>query len=120
MIQDEIKQAISAHGKWKHKLRSIIDSGESDVTASHVKADNNCSFGKWLHGRINPNEKGSPHYAAVVQLHAEFHQEAAKILELGLKGDKDAANAAMALTSPFSQISAKLTQELNKWLDSLG
>lgn len=31
MIQDEIKQAIAAHGKWKQKLRSIIDSGVSTI-----------------------------------------------------------------------------------------
>lgn len=118
-VLEEIDSAISAHGQWKHKLREIIRSGESEHTVAHVRSDKNCSFGKWLHIRIDPAVKSSAHYKAAVDLHAKFHEEAAKVLELGLKGETDAATSAMSLTSPFTQTSAALTAKLNDWKSSL-
>ncbi|MET1255541.1 CZB domain-containing protein [Aliikangiella maris] len=58
---DEISKAIAAHGQWKQKLRTAIDTGECESTPERVKQDNNCSFGKWLHERIDLAAKESPH-----------------------------------------------------------
>ncbi len=118
-ITDEINSAISAHGQWKQKLRKIIDPGESEYTITHVESDKNCSFGKWLYERISPEHKNSPQYARAVELHAQFHKEAAKVMSLGMRGEKEAANKAMGLTAAFSQTSAALTKELNNWKGSL-
>ncbi len=120
MIQDEIRKAISAHGGWKNKLRTIAETGQSEVTVEHVRADNNCAFGKWLHTRIEPGYKQSPHYQNALKLHAEFHVEAAKVLAHGIKGEKEQAFELMSLSSDFTQISAKLTKELSTWLEELG
>ena len=114
-VHDEIDSAISAHGMWKQKLRQAIDTGMSESTPDKVKKDNNCSFGKWLHGRIDSSAKGSPYYADVVKLHAEFHREAGGILELALKGEKDQANELMGLTKGFAKCSGALTRKMQDW-----
>lgn len=118
-VYDEIDKAISAHGMWKHKLRSAIDTRECESTPDKVKMDNNCAFGKWLHERIDPSVKSSPYYSEIVNLHAQFHKEAGTILELALDGDKDQANKLMGLGQKFSKCSAALTRKMTEWKDSL-
>ena len=116
---DEISKAISAHDKWKEKLRAAIDTGECESTPERVSMDNNCSFGKWLYERIEPAAKSTESYTKVVQLHSEFHQEAGSILDQALNGDKSIANSKLGLGSQFAKISAKLTHELQVWQESL-
>ncbi len=116
---EEINKAIAAHGQWKQKLRTAIDSGECESTPGRVKQDNNCSFGKWLYERIDPEIKGSTFYHTIVKLHAEFHQEAGNILDEALNGDKNIASSQIGLGSQFAKLSAKLTHEMKEWQDSL-
>jgi Chemoreceptor zinc-binding domain len=71
-IQDEINNTIAAHGQWKQKLRTAIDTGESESTPEKVCKDNNCSFGKWIHERIEPSQKSSPHYSRALKLNSDF------------------------------------------------
>ena len=118
-MKEEIKSAIAAHGQWKQKLRRAIDTGECESTPERVKQDNNCAFGKWLHFRIDPSHKTSAHYREIVALHAEFHTAAGHVLELALNGEKDQASKLIGLGSQFSKVSAKLTQEMQSWQDSL-
>lgn len=118
-VYDEINKAIAAHGKWKQKLRLAIDTGECESTPDKVKMDNNCSFGKWLHERIDPSAKKSTHYREVVALHALFHQEAGTILELALAGNTQEANARMGITRDFSKHSADLTRKMKEWQATL-
>ncbi|TGD72325.1 hypothetical protein E4634_15280 [Mangrovimicrobium sediminis] len=118
-IHEEIPKAVAAHGKWKSKLRAAIDTGEAESTPEKVKMDNNCSFGIWLHERIDDQHRGSPFYRDVLQLHADFHKEAGSILELALNGDKDEANKRIGLGSNFSSISAQLTNKMTEWKESL-
>ncbi len=115
MIKDEIGKAISAHGQWKQKLRFAIDTGASEAQPAKVKKDNNCAFGKWLHEHIAPEEKKSPYYTQVVDLHARFHSEAGIILGLAVIGKKDAANERMKMGSDFSKLSSELTKILQDW-----
>ncbi len=114
-IMDEIDAAVSAHGKWKHKLRIAIDTGECESTPARVKLDNNCSFGKWLHYRMDEQYKETPHYDEIVTLHAAFHREAGTILEIALNGDKETANQRMKMGSDFSVLSANLTAKMREW-----
>lgn len=119
-VQDEINQAIAAHREWKFKLRTAIDTGECESTPDKVKMDNNCAFGKWLHERIDPSVKGTPHYNEIVDLHAQFHQEAGSILELALNGNPAAANDLMETGSKFVTLSSKLTLKMMDWQKHLG
>ena len=118
-VHDEINQAIAAHGQWKVKLRNAIETGECESTPDKVKQDNNCSFGKWLHERIDPEVKHSPFYKEIVYLHAQFHKEAGAILELALNGNKKEAENLMKSWSSFSGLSGKLTRKMMEWQKNL-
>jgi methyl-accepting chemotaxis protein len=117
--KDEITKAISAHRMWKQKLRLAIITGECESTPERVKMDNNCSFGKWLHERIDPSVKTSSFYLKVVDLHAQFHKEAGKILEFALNGKKHEADELMGLGKDFSKLSDLLIQTMKEWQQSL-
>jgi len=118
-VHDEIDKAISAHGQWKAKLRAAIDTGECESTPDKVKADNNCSFGKWLHHRIDESYKSSVFYGEVLELHANFHKEAGAILELALNGNKEEANELMKIGGKFASYSGQLTRKMKDWQASL-
>lgn len=116
---DEIDKAIGAHGQWKQKLRTAIDTGQSESTPTKVRQDDNCSFGQWLHNRIDPDVKDTPHYSKIVSLHAQFHEEAGAILALALKGEKDDANDRMKLGGKFASISGQLISTMKEWQSTL-
>ena len=118
-VKDEIDKAIGAHGAWKQKLRTAIETGECESTPERVKQDNNCSFGKWLHERIDASSKSSVYYKEALNLHAEFHKEAGRILEIALNGDKDDAKALLQIGSNFAKTSANLTKKLQEWQSTL-
>ena len=118
-VYEEIDKAISAHGMWKQKLRQAINSGECESTPDRVKMDCNCSFGKWLHHRIEPSAKESHFYDEAVELHANFHLEAGAILELALGGEVGRANDLLAIGGNFAKYSGALTKTLKNWQASL-
>lgn len=109
---EHINSAMAAHRAWKTKLRSAIQTGSSEWTPRTVKTDNQCDFGKWLYG-CPPEERTSPHYSIVKKLHAQFHLEAGRILEIALIGHSDNAIADMA--GRYARISSSLVAELLKW-----
>jgi hypothetical protein len=115
---EQIRNAIVAHSRWKSRLRQAIDSGKSDFKDEMVRPDNVCEFGKWLHARP-AMEKTTERWKKVRDLHSQFHQEAARVLVLALAGRKAEAEAAFALGSPFSKISADLTMVMVAWRDSI-
>ena len=116
---EHINNAIAAHGRWKARLRQVIEAGKSEWKADSVRPDNLCEFGKWLNS-CSSAEKATERWTKIRALHAEFHQEAARILALALAGRKSEAEAAIALGSHFSKTSADLTLALVQWRDSLG
>ena len=118
-IHDEIDKAVAAHQAWKQKLNQAIETGECESTPERVKKDNNCSFGKWLHERIDPEAKGTPYYNEILALHAQFHREAGGILEIALSGDKKRARKLMGLGSDFSNLSANLVTKMRWWKTTL-
>lgn len=120
IIVEMIQKAIAAHAGWKARLRSAVDTGKFDVSVAVIKADNQCEFGKWLYGPdFTGAEKQTQNYRAAKDLHAKFHLEAAKVVELATSGHKDEADAAMALGGSYTKASSALTQELVQWRLSL-
>ncbi|MDH5181801.1 MAG: CZB domain-containing protein [Gammaproteobacteria bacterium] len=116
--KDAINKGIAAHGMWKQRLLDAIKTGRSEWTPTIVCQDNQCEFGKWLYNCSN-DEKASPHYEKIRNLHAHFHQNAASVLELALKGNKTAAEAGIDDHSEYSTTSASLTREMMNWKASL-
>ena len=113
---ETIQKAIAAHAGWKSRLRSAVDTGKFDVTVAIVRADNQCEFGKWLHGSdFSAADRQTQNYRVAINLHATFHQEAAKVVELATSGHKDEARAAMGLQGSYTKASSTLTKELVQW-----
>ena len=111
MLED-IDTAIALHELWKTQLLNAIETGSSEWVPRTVKADNQCDFGKWLYS-CSPDEKALPHYNIIKQLHAQFHIEAGRILEIALLGNKD--NAVAELEGQYAKISSSLIGALLKW-----
>jgi methyl-accepting chemotaxis protein len=115
---EEIRKAIGAHGMWKQRLRQAIDTAKCDFTVERVRPDNQCDFGKWLHA-LPTADKTTAQWKTVQALHANFHREAAHVLELALNKQKPEAEKAIAANSPFAKVSLELTSNMMKWKDSL-
>ncbi len=120
-LADQINKAIGAHGMWKQRLRSAIDSGKSEFTVADVGKDNLCEFGKWLYGTsLSAADKTSAEYKAVRDLHARFHQCAAKVLSCALAGNRAAAEASLGNDGEFTTASAELTRAMMGWKAKAG
>lgn len=117
----EIDKGIGAHGLWKARLKSAIDAGHMDTPVEVIRKDDQCAFGKWLHGpTLSAADKASSHYRIVRDLHAEFHRTAARVAELALAGKKADAEKQMALGGEYANVSTKLTAAMMAWKQSLG
>jgi len=111
MLRD-IDAAIALHESWKARLLNAIETGSSEWAPRTVKADDQCDFGKWLYG-CSPDAKALPRYNIIKQLHAQFHVEAGRILEIALLGHKD--NAVVELAGQYAKLSSSLIAELVGW-----
>lgn len=113
---EEIDKAIGAHGMWKIRLKSAIESGRIETPIEIIRTDNQCVFGKWLYGStLSPQDKASRHYSIVKQIHAEFHKTAAHVAELAVDGKKAEAESMLATGGEYAKISSKLTQAMMDW-----
>lgn len=112
--KDAITKGIAAHGMWKQRIIDAIKSGKSEWTPAIVNQDNQCEFGKWLYS-CSAQERNSPYYSKIKELHAEFHQAAADVLTLALNGKKVEAEENISANSKYRSISAMLTKEMMSW-----
>jgi len=112
-FNDEVMKAICAHGQWKHHLNTAIATGKSQFNVADSSKDNLCAFGKWLYGPTIPVGAKNAEFDEVCTLHARFHELASRVLDLALKGNKDAARALM--DAEFTDVSGKLSQALMGW-----
>jgi hypothetical protein len=113
-LSDEIQAAIGAHGAWKLRLRTAVDRGTSAFTVSTVAVDNQCDFGKFLQKAATNSE----HQHKCRDLHTQFHNAAAGVLQLALAGKKEAANQALGAQSEFTRVSRALTAAMMEWQSS--
>lgn len=117
---DAIQKAIAAHTGWKARLRTAVASGKFEVEAGLVRVDNRCDFGKWLYGAdLSAAEKESEHYRTVKRLHAQFHEEAAKVVQWATSGEKDKAEQAISMQGTYGRVSHSLTDAMVKWRESV-
>jgi predicted RNase H-like nuclease (RuvC/YqgF family) len=116
-LKDEIKKAVGDHGMWKKTLKNAVDTGEINVQISTIKAENQCSFGKWLYGStITEKEKNSSHYQEVRELHSAFHEKASEVAQLAISGQKARAMKMLEVNGEFTKASAALTTSMMAWL----
>ncbi len=105
--------AISRHARWKLLLRTAIDHGRCEHTSKEVWMDDRCEFGRWVHS-LPMSERDPRFYDEAKELHATFHHEASRILDLALKGNRDEAEQ---MLNPFMHCSSKLVHLLARWRD---
>jgi len=118
-LKEEITKAIGAHGMWKARLRSAIDTGKTDVSTADAEKDNVCAFGQWLYGSsLEAAAKSSAEFKEVQKLHAEFHKAAVQVLHLALHGKKAEADKLLAPDSLFADVSGRLTSAMVRWQKS--
>jgi hypothetical protein len=113
-MKENLQKAIAAHGLWKQRLRSAMGTGKSEFAPATVRLDNQCEFGKWLFS-LDPASRQSPHYNKVKSIHADFHKEAARILDLALNGKRSEAEEGLSRMGKFEKLSAGLTLEIMGW-----
>lgn len=106
--------AIAAHGRWKHRLRAIIDNGGPKEEMAVAGRDDSCTLGRWLATHW-PAPAEQKHYEKVKRLHTEFHKKAGAIAKTALAGDKAAAEKLLGVGSEYARISSDLTLELMRW-----
>ncbi len=114
-ISEQINLAIAGHSMWKRRLRTAIEIGKSGFKPEIVKQDDKCDFGKWLHSELSPEFRASPGFEKIARLHADFHIEAARILQLALGRDQAEARSAMESLGTYASLSARLTTSLMEW-----
>lgn len=118
---DDFTTAIAAHSAWKGRLKKAIDTGVLDAPIVTIRADDQCPFGKWLHGQnLTAAERASDHYKKVLAAHAEFHQMAARVAELATTGHKPEALELISPVGAYTQVSAKVVLAMSEWKKQLG
>ena len=117
-LANELKKAMVAHGAWKQRLRTVIATGKSTFQLEDVRKDNCCDFGRWLYA-CEGNNRRTPHWECVRDLHATFHREAAEVLQEATDGDPGKATEAItSADSPFRTASDKLSKAIVEWSES--
>ncbi len=115
MLPDEAQQieaAIAAHMQWLARLRTAIAQRTSEFTPAVVRFDNQCAFGRWLYQGIPGAPRGSPVFEEIRRVHAQFHEQAAAILQLAVAGRKAEAERLMSPRGEFMTISGGLILRL--------
>lgn len=113
-FREQIRAALGAHGMWKARLRSAIDSGQSDLSVAGTRVDDRCDFGKWLYGDGRKGFASPQDWETIRGLHADFHVQAARVLELALSGHRAEAEKAMGIGGSFSRASSALVTALTR------
>jgi methyl-accepting chemotaxis protein len=103
----DLSIAIQKHVEWKFKFRRAIDGNET-LDATAISKDNNCEFGKWLHGEAKTLYGQNAIYAKCVAAHAAFHVEAGKVATAINAKKKDEAERLLSAGSGFSETSKKV------------
>jgi len=113
-IAQEIVKAIGAHAKWKLRLRHVIDSGTAEIDMADIGREDRCPFGQWMFGpTVSEETRESANFLVARELHAKFHNAAARIVELVSEGKR--ADADRLLNGEYSQLSTELTALLVNW-----
>jgi hypothetical protein len=111
--------AISAHQKWKTRLRGQIDgTGKENLDPAQIGKDNQCDLGKWLHAEGKAQMGGKSEFQDLILTHAHFHRVASEVAAKAKAGDRTGASA--TLDGPFFEASSKCVQAIMKCKKACG
>ena len=114
-LKQQIIAAIAAHHAWMGRLKTAAEYGRSNVDVETTAKEDACPIGIWLTREISPALMTRPLYARSRSLHAQFHQEAARVLGLALARDTR-AKGELAEGSAFAAVANELRRTLYDWL----
>ena len=101
-----IYDAVLAHRAWKKRLVDYLEGNSNeDLQPSKICKDNLCVLGKWIHSNGKVQFGKEPTFTKLVDEHAHFHVDAAKIVEAHQQGNT--ALAQEILTGSFEEQSKK-------------
>lgn len=100
----DLDQAIYDHAEWKIRFQAAIGKHEPMDVAS-IWSDDCCNLGRWLCGEGKRIAGHLTTFTFLVQTHAAFHQEAARIAALIHAGDFPAAEAELEYGTPYARAS---------------
>lgn len=109
---EEITQVINmydamlAHSAWKKRLNEYLDGrSKEDLQPRNIGVDHLCALGKWIHSDGKIQFGNDPAFVKLVEEHAKFHQNAAKVVEAHQVGDTRLAQE--ILTGSFEEQSRR-------------
>jgi methyl-accepting chemotaxis protein len=115
----QVDKAMAAHNAWKQRLLDAIRTGHSEHDPAKVSTDNQCDFGKWLYSMPHELQR-SEDWQKVRALHAEFHKEAGRVLELALAGRQAEARQSLEHGGEYARRSAALIEAMIRWKKGSG
>jgi methyl-accepting chemotaxis protein len=115
----DLNEAIQKHAQWKFRFHQALLTNEP-MDANTISKDNQCEFGKWLHGEAKALHGQRKAYAHCVALHAAFHIEAGKVATTINAHRKDEAERMLAKESPFSEASKAVAVSLIELQNEIG
>lgn len=102
------EEALAAHTDWKTRLWMYVK-GKGELDAAVIRQDDACALGKWIHGQA-AQFFGDRDFQALQEEHARFHAVAASVVERVAAGDRAAAEAMIAPSSEFGELSGKVVR----------
>jgi methyl-accepting chemotaxis protein len=88
--------AITAHQRWKNRLRQYLDDKAPERIDYRVACrDDQCVLGQWLHGTGRVAHGHRSIFGQLIAAHAQFHVAAGKVVQLKDSQQDDAAKEAM-------------------------
>ncbi len=117
-IVADIEQAIGAHAIWMSHLRQAVLDAPLGIDIQSIRRDDQCEFGKWLHGaRVSAEDRDTESYRQVRELHVEFHATAGQVIELAACGRPVEAYA--LLYGEYITLSGRLALAMRAWQEKL-
>lgn len=84
--------AMLAHAAWKKRLFEYLEgTSKEDLQPGNIGVDHKCLLGKWIHLEGKAEFGDDPTFLKLVDEHAKFHQQAAKVVEAQMVGDTERA-----------------------------
>ena len=115
---NRLTDAIVLHKQWKQRLQGALMIGRSAYTVAEVSDSENCELGVWLNA-LPVNIKATDQWKLVKKIHREFHECAALVLDLTLKGHQSEAAVLLEPGGLFSESEVNLTNALMQWKNRL-
>lgn len=109
-----IKTAIDAHIRWRHRLESFVQgTSQERLLFQVVASDDQCVLGKWLHGEAKRKYGHFDLFTELVAIHAQFHQFAGGVLNAAVDGKHEEAMSLLQ-TGGYPRSSVKVKHLLAK------